>query len=124
MSNPLGTQQNSIIQIIIRGRPIAKGLPGMEYQRYLDTQLLLTVLEAEQRDQVIDDRFRGIFWTNKVKSYPQKKEEFSPSSCDPIGATARIFDKPAIRSGNSLLRARQSSVYHSSSSGVTILIVQ
>ena len=72
MSNPLGTQQNSIIQIIIRSRPIAKGLPGMEYERYLDTQLLLTVLEAEQRDQVINNRFCGILWTNKVKSYPQK----------------------------------------------------
>jgi hypothetical protein len=69
VSNPFGPQQNGIIQIIIRRGTVAKRLSGMEYEGYINTELLLTFLEAEQRDEVINDRFRGIFRTDQVESY-------------------------------------------------------
>lgn len=91
----------------------------MEYEGYLNAQLLLAVLEVEEGDEVIDDRFRGIFRTNEVESYP-KDNVWAPCK----GAMVKMWYEPAIKSGNSFLRARQSSVYHWSSSGVTILTVQ
>jgi len=47
MPNPFSSQQNGIVQVLVCGRPIAKRLPGMEYKGYLNTQLLLTFLEAK-----------------------------------------------------------------------------
>ena len=40
----------------------------MEDKRNLKTQLLLTVHETEEWDEVVYDRFRRIFWTDQVES--------------------------------------------------------
>ena len=73
MTNPLGTQQESVIQVIIRSGTITESLSSMEYERDIETQLLLTLLEAEEWDEVVYQRFRGIFWTDEVKSYQRKR---------------------------------------------------
>ena len=72
MPNPLRSQQNRIIQVIVRGITIAKSLSGVEYEWYIDAQLFLTLLEVEKRHEVVDKGFRGIFRTNQVKSCQQK----------------------------------------------------
>ena len=72
MANPLRSQQNRIVQVIVRSVTIAKRLSGVEYEWYIDAQLFLTFLEVEKRDEVVDKRFRGIFWTNQVESCQQK----------------------------------------------------
>ena len=64
MPNPLRSQQNRIIQVIVRSVTIAKRLSSVEYEWYIDAQLFLAFLEVEKRDEVVDKRFRGIFWTN------------------------------------------------------------
>lgn len=69
MTNSLRPQQDSVVQIIVRGSTIAKSLSSVEEERDIKTQLFLTVHKAEEWDQVIYERFRRIFWTDKVKSY-------------------------------------------------------
>ena len=46
VTNPLGSQQDSVIQVIIRSSSIAEGLSSMENERDTETQLLLTLLET------------------------------------------------------------------------------
>ena len=68
MANSFGSQQDRVVQIIVCGGTIAKSLPSMEEERDIKTQLFLTVHKAEEWDQVVYERFRCIFWTDKVKS--------------------------------------------------------
>lgn len=89
----------------------------MEDEWYIESQLLLAVLEAKEGDEVIYDRFRCILRTDEVKSCKRKhKLKYLPT-------VRRKEHEPATRSGNSFLRARQSSVNQSSSSGVITLMV-
>ena len=91
----------------------------MEDERDIKVQLLLAVHEAKEWDEVVYKRFRHIFRTDKVKSYSTNaKVEFEFIRPAPVG-----WCEPATRSGNSFLRARQSSVNQSSSSGVITLMV-
>jgi len=53
----------------------------MEDERYFKTQLLLTIYEAEEWDEVVYDRFRRIFRTDEVKSYQRKKFNSSSIGC-------------------------------------------
>ena len=69
MTNSLCPQQDSVVQIIVRGSTITKSLSSMEKERDIKTQLFLTVHEAEEWDKVVYERFRRIFWTDQVKSY-------------------------------------------------------
>jgi len=90
----------------------------MEDKRDIETQLLLTVHKSEEWDEVVYDRFRRIFWANQVESCDTKiKTDFE------LVQSVSVWYEPAIRSGNSFLRAKQSSVNQLSSSGVMTLMV-
>ena len=69
MTNSLRPQQDSVVQIIVRGSTITKSLSSMEKERDIETQFFLTVHEAEEWDEIVYQRFRRIFWTDQVKSY-------------------------------------------------------
>ena len=99
VSNPLSSQQNSIIQIIIRSGSIPKRLSSMEYEGYIKAQLPLTVLEAEERNEIIDDRFRGILRTDQVETYKRKKPGFLR------GASAKITIRTSDQIGELLLES-------------------
>ena len=47
----------------------------MEDKWDIESQLLLAVLEAEERDEVVYDRFRRILRSDEIKSY-QRKNKF------------------------------------------------
>ena len=73
VTDSLGPQQDSIVKVIIRSGPIAKGLSSVEYERDIKTQLFLTAQKPEERDEVVYERFRHIFRANEVKSCQHKK---------------------------------------------------
>jgi len=90
----------------------------MEDEWNFKTQLLLAVHKAEEWDEVVYDRFRRIFWTDQIKPCSTNRVDLE------LGQQALVrWYEPAIRSGNSFLRVRQSSVYQLSCSGVTTLMV-
>jgi len=49
----------------------------MEDKWNIESQLLLAVLEAEERDEVVYDRFRCILRSDEVKSYQYKSQSKS-----------------------------------------------
>jgi len=68
VTNSFGSQQDSIVKVIICGGTVTESLSGMEDERDIKTQLLLAVHEAEEWDEVVNNRFRRIFWTDQIKS--------------------------------------------------------
>ena len=64
VTDALGSQQDGVIQVIICGGTITESLSSMEDKRDIETQLLLTIHEVEEWDEVVYDRFRRIFWAD------------------------------------------------------------
>ena len=69
MTDALSPQQQSIIQIVIRFGAISKGLACMEYERNIQPEFFLALLEEKKRFDIIDKRLQDILVTNKIKSY-------------------------------------------------------
>ena len=53
----------------------------MEDERDIEPQLLLAVLEAEERDEVVYERLHCIFRSDQVKSYQRKINSSSSLRC-------------------------------------------
>ena len=53
-------------------RRYTEGLSSMEDERYIESLLLLSVFEAEERDEVVYERLHCIFRSDQVKSYQHK----------------------------------------------------
>ncbi len=68
MPNPLSPQQNRIIQIHIRVRPISQRLPRVEDERDLYPEVFLLLYELSQRDEVVGEGAEGVFVSYEVES--------------------------------------------------------
>ena len=53
----------------------------MEDERYIESLLLLSVFEAEERDEVVYERLHCIFRSDQVKSYQHKINSSSSLRC-------------------------------------------
>ncbi len=69
MPNTLRPEQDRIVQIHIRRRAIAKGLSGVEDERNMHADFLLTLDEPLQGVDVVDQGLQGVLVSNQVKPY-------------------------------------------------------
>lgn len=68
MSNPLSPQQNRIIQIHIRIRPISQRLARMEDKRNLYPEIFLLLYEVGEGNEVVGEWAEGVFVAYEVES--------------------------------------------------------
>lgn len=119
MPDPLGAQQDGVVQVHVRVCAVPEGLSRMEKERDVDTELFLPGHEPGERFEIVDEGFERVLRPNEIESCVSNSEI---SVMKDISKRQR--NAPASKCGNSCLRVKQSSVYHSSSSGVIFLKVE
>ena len=85
MSDALRAQEHCVIDIRVDRIAVAKRLAGVEDERDVDADLLLSLNEPFERREVVDERSKRVLVSHKVEAWG--KNTVRPSTHHVIGNT-------------------------------------
>jgi hypothetical protein len=98
MANSLRSKEDGVIKIHVRFCTVTQSFARVEDKWDIDSFLFLALAEAQQRFNVINQRFEFILVPNQIKSYEYAQHD----KAYPIDETNRLSDAgiPSLRKYN------------------------